>query len=208
MTTPHSNCRRFVSTFLEIRLSFSHAPSGCGAARENVNPMRNLSAWRTGFPLPCSSSSNPGLIAQNLGTAPQTNCRRPRTDGRATGRHLAEPDQLGRQMPSSCRAGGAALAAIACFAAGRGFSRWAITAIGLLMVSSPVRLLEFWIQQGTGGILESASLAGAPAPPYPVFSATFGIESHGDSAPPQRPHQDDESTCSIGRGAMPDSGRH
>jgi hypothetical protein len=49
-------------------------------------------------------------------------------------------------------AGGAALAAIASFAAGRGFSRWAFTAIGLLMVSGLTRLLEFWIQQGTGGI--------------------------------------------------------
>jgi hypothetical protein len=36
--------------------------------------------------------------------------------------------------------------------AGRGFARWAFTAIGLLMISGVTRLLEFWIQQGTGGI--------------------------------------------------------
>ena len=55
-------------------------------------------------------------------------------------------------MVAPVGAGGAALAAIVSFAAGRGFARWAFTAIGLLMISGVTRLLEFWIQQGTGGI--------------------------------------------------------
>jgi hypothetical protein len=49
-------------------------------------------------------------------------------------------------------AGSAALMAIGSFAMGRGFGKWVFTAIGLLMISSVTRLLEFWIAQGTGGL--------------------------------------------------------
>jgi hypothetical protein len=35
---------------------------------------------------------------------------------------------------------------------GRGVARWAIAAVGLLMVSGLTRLLEFWIQQGQAGV--------------------------------------------------------
>jgi hypothetical protein len=35
---------------------------------------------------------------------------------------------------------------------GRGVARWAVAAAGLLMVSGLTRLIEFWIQNGSGGV--------------------------------------------------------
>jgi len=93
-----------------------------------------------------------GLIAQNLGAAPQTNVAvQGQTGAQPEGTWLNLINWVGNVI-APVGAGGAALAAIACFAIGRGFSRWAFTAIGLLMVSGLTRLLEFWIQQGTGGV--------------------------------------------------------
>jgi hypothetical protein len=147
---------RFVCTFLEIGLGFSHAPIGCGAAKEIRIPMRDLSAWRRALPVALILAllvlTEVGLIAQNLGSAPQTNVAvQGQTGAQPEGTWLNLINWVGNVV-APVGAGGAALAAIASFAAGRGFSRWAFTAIGLLMVSGLTRLLEFWIQQGTGGI--------------------------------------------------------
>ena len=91
-------------------------------------------------------------IAQNLGAAPQVNVAvQGQTGAQPEGAFLNFVNWIGNVI-APVGAGGAALAAIASFAAGRGFARWAFTAIGLLMVSGLTRLLEFWIQQGTGGV--------------------------------------------------------
>ena len=49
-------------------------------------------------------------------------------------------------------AGAAVLGGIGSYATGRGYMRWLGTAVGLLAVSGLTRLLEFWIQNGTGGV--------------------------------------------------------
>ena len=118
--------------------------------------MRDLSAWRRALPVALILAllvvTEAGLIAQNLGSAPQTNVAvQGQTGAQPEGTWLNLINWIGNVV-APVGAGGAALAAIASCAAGRGFSRWAFTAIGLLMVSGLTRLLEFWIQQGTGGI--------------------------------------------------------
>jgi hypothetical protein len=50
---------------------------------------------------------------------------------------------------------GAALAvvmAVVSYSQGRGVMRWSVTAGGLLVISGLTRLIEFWIQNGTGGV--------------------------------------------------------
>ena len=172
--------------------------------------MRDLSAWRRALPVALILAllvvTEAGLIAQNLGTAPQTNVAvQGQTGAQPEGTWLNLINWVGKCRPVG--AGGAALAAIASFAAGRGFSRWAFTAMAYSWFR-PYGLLEFWIQQGTGGISyrplwreRRRLLTRRSLPP-------LELESYGDSATPQRPHQDDDATRSIGRGAMPDSGRH
>jgi hypothetical protein len=93
-----------------------------------------------------------GLMAQNLGTAPQVNVA-------VQGQQATQPEGtflnlinwIGNVI-APVGAGGAALMAIGSFAAGRGFAKWVFTAIGLLMVSGVTRLLEYWIAQGTAGV--------------------------------------------------------
>ncbi len=93
-----------------------------------------------------------GLIAQNLGSAPQVNVAvQGQSGSQPEGTWLNLINWIGNVI-APVGAGGAALAAIVSFAAGRGFARWAFTAIGLLLISGFTRLLEFWIAQGTGGV--------------------------------------------------------
>jgi hypothetical protein len=40
--------------------------------------------------------------------------------------------------------------AVIAYSQGRGVARWAVTAGGLLVISGLTRLIEFWIQNGTG----------------------------------------------------------
>jgi hypothetical protein len=50
---------------------------------------------------------------------------------------------------------GAALAvvmAVISYSQGRGVARWAVTAVGLLVISGLTRLIEFWIANGTAGV--------------------------------------------------------
>jgi len=118
--------------------------------------MRDISTWRRALPVALILAllvvTETGLIAQNLGSAPQTNVAvQGQTGAQPEGTWLNLINWIGNVI-APVGAGGAALAAIISFAAGRGFARWAFTAIGLLMISGVTRLLEFWIQQGTGGI--------------------------------------------------------
>jgi hypothetical protein len=96
--------------------------------------------------------SQAALMAQNLGTVPQVNVAVQGQQGsQPEGTFLNLINWIGNVI-APVGAGGAALMAIGSFAMGRGFAKWVFTAIGLLMVSGVTRLLEFWIQNGTGGI--------------------------------------------------------
>jgi hypothetical protein len=90
--------------------------------------------------------------AQNLGTAPAT--------GQAVqGQTAAQPEgtvlNLVNWVGNVIAPVGAALAvvmAVVAYSQGRGVMRWSVTAGGLLVISGLTRLIEFWIQNGTGGV--------------------------------------------------------
>ena len=91
-------------------------------------------------------------VAQNLGTAPQTNVAvQGQTGSQPEGAFLNFVNWIGNVI-APVGAGVAVLAAIVSYAAGRSFMRYGVVALGLLAVSGLTRLLEFWINQGTGGI--------------------------------------------------------
>jgi hypothetical protein len=90
--------------------------------------------------------------AQNLGAAPAT--------GQAVqGQTAAQPEgtvlNLVNWVGNVIAPVGAVLAvvmAVVSYSQGRGVARWAVTAGGLLVISGLTRLIEFWIQNGTGGV--------------------------------------------------------
>ena len=47
---------------------------------------------------------------------------------------------------------GAVVMAVVSYTQGRGVVRWAVTAVGLLMISGLTRLIEAWITNGTAGV--------------------------------------------------------
>jgi hypothetical protein len=47
---------------------------------------------------------------------------------------------------------GAIVMAVISYTNGRGVARWAVTAVGLLMISGLTRLIEAWINAGKGGV--------------------------------------------------------
>ncbi len=92
------------------------------------------------------------VYAQNLGSQPAT--------GQAVqGQTAAQPEgavlNLVNWVGNVIAPIGAALAvvmAVIAYSQGRGVMRWSVTAGGLLVVSGLTRLIEFWIQNGTGGV--------------------------------------------------------
>jgi hypothetical protein len=92
------------------------------------------------------------LQAQNLGGAPATNkAVQGQTAAQLEGAFLNIVNWVGNVI---CPVGAAlcVVMAIINYTHGRGVGRWAIAAVGLLMVTGLTRLLEFWIQQGQAGI--------------------------------------------------------
>src|SRR5437762_236003 len=94
----------------------------------------------------------PICYAQNLGGQPAT--------GQAVqGQTAAQPEgtvlNLVNWIGNVIAPVGAALAvvmAVVSYSQGRGVMRWSVTAGGLLVISGLTRLIEFWIQNGTGGV--------------------------------------------------------
>lgn len=92
------------------------------------------------------------MLGQNLGTAPQTDIAiQGQTGAQPEGAFLNFVNWIGNVI-APVGAGVAVLGAIVNYAAGRAFMRYGVVALGLLAVSGLTRLLEFWIQQGTGGV--------------------------------------------------------
>jgi hypothetical protein len=122
-----------------------------------------------------------GLMAQNLGTAPQVNVAVQGQQGtQPEGTFLNLINWIGNVI-APVGAGGAALMAIGSFAMGRGFGKWVFTAIGLLMVSGVTRLLEFWIAQGTGGVTWNQRLYGPSSTNHGLHesdAAACAVRSH------------------------------
>jgi hypothetical protein len=92
------------------------------------------------------------LVAQNLGGQPAL-------DKAVQGQTAAQPEgaflNLVNWVGNVIAPVGAALCvvmAVVSYTHGRGVARWAIAAGGLLAVSGLTRLIEFWINSGTGGV--------------------------------------------------------
>jgi hypothetical protein len=92
------------------------------------------------------------VCAQNLGGAPAFNKSvQGQTASQPEGAFLNAVNWIGNVIAPV----GAALCvvmAMVSYTQGRGVMRWAITAAGLLAISGLTRLIEFWINQGTGGV--------------------------------------------------------
>src|SRR6202790_1834482 len=90
-------------------------------------------------------------LAQNLGTAPQTNVAvQGQTAAQPEGAFLNFINWIGNVI-APVGAGGAVVGAVVSWLNGRGVGRWLAAAAGLLAVSGITRLIEFWITNGTGG---------------------------------------------------------
>ena len=94
----------------------------------------------------------PYLRAQTLGTAPQFNIAVPgQTGAQPEGAFRNFVDWIGNVV-APIGAGGAVFGAVVAFMSGRTFGRWLLSAAMLLAISGVVRLIEFWILQGVGGV--------------------------------------------------------
>jgi len=92
------------------------------------------------------------VLAQNLGTAPQTNVAvQGETAAQPEGAFLNFINWIGNVI-APVAAGGAVVGAVVSWLTGRGFGRWLFAAAALLAVSGVTRLIEFWITNGTAGV--------------------------------------------------------
>lgn len=119
---------------------------------KNVSAIRQWAALALVAVLALISTGQFVLQAQNLGAAPQTNIAvQGQTGAQPEGAFLNLVNWIGNVIAPV----GAALAiagGLVSYIAGRGVMRYVVTALGCLAVSGVTRLLEFWIQQGGGGV--------------------------------------------------------
>ena len=65
---------------------------------------------------------------------------------------LSRPCMVVGNVIAPLLAVGAVVMAVISYSQGRGVARWAVTAVGLLLISGLTRLIEFWISNGTAGV--------------------------------------------------------
>ena len=162
----HKRSRFRFWSFADFALAFSQAPSfdrplpgiGDGPEKQGRNPMEVYTQMKhvriaavvlaVCLLVVCQTVA----LAQNLGAAPQTNVAvQGQTGAQPEGAFLNFVNWVGNVI-APVGAGVAVVGGIVSYASGRGYIRWIGTALGLLAVSGLTRLLEFWIQQGTGGV--------------------------------------------------------
>lgn len=92
------------------------------------------------------------MVAQNSGSAPVF-------DKAVQGQQATQPEgtllnivNWVGNVVSPLLAVGAVVMAVVSYTQGRGVVRWAVTAVGLLMISGLTRLIEAWINNGTAGV--------------------------------------------------------
>jgi hypothetical protein len=92
------------------------------------------------------------LLAQTLGAAPQFNrAVQGQTGAQPEGAFMNIINWVGNVI-APVGAAGAVVGGIAHYAMGRAALRWFATAGGLLAVSGIVRMIEFFITNGAGGV--------------------------------------------------------
>lgn len=97
-------------------------------------------------------SANIAVMAQNMGAAPQVNVAvQGQTGAQPEGAFLNLVNWIGNVI-APVGAGLALAGGLVSYMSGRGVMRYVMTALGCLAVSGVTRLLEFWIQQGSGGV--------------------------------------------------------
>jgi hypothetical protein len=93
-----------------------------------------------------------GAFAQNPGSAPVFNkAVQGQQATQPEGTVLNVVNWIGNVI-SPLLAVGCVVMALISYTNGRGVMRWVVTAIGLLMISGLTRLIESWINSGTGGV--------------------------------------------------------
>jgi hypothetical protein len=92
------------------------------------------------------------ILAQNTGSAPVFNKA-------VQGQQATQPEGTVLNIVNwvgnviaPLLAVGAVVMAVVSYTQGRGVVRWAVTAVGLLMISGLTRLIEAWINNGTAGV--------------------------------------------------------
>jgi hypothetical protein len=92
------------------------------------------------------------MLAQNAGTAPVFDkAVQGQTATQPEGTLLNIVNWIGNVV-SPLLAVAAVVMAVVSYTQGRGVVRWAVTAVGLLMISGLTRLIEAWIANGTAGV--------------------------------------------------------
>ena len=92
------------------------------------------------------------LHAQSLGQQPAVNkAVQGQTAAQPEGTLLNVVNWVGNVI-APLLAVGAVVMAVISYSQGRGVARWAVTAVGLLLISGLTRLIEFWIANGTAGV--------------------------------------------------------
>jgi hypothetical protein len=122
-----------------------------GISMIKITPQQKLAASLFILGLLVSLAAFP-VVAQNLGTAPQVNVAvQGQTGAQPEGAFLNFVNWVCNVI-APVGAGVAVLGGIVSYAAGHSFVRYGLVGLGLLAVSGIIRLLEFWILQGTGGV--------------------------------------------------------
>jgi hypothetical protein len=92
------------------------------------------------------------ILAQNPGTAPVFNkAVQGQQPTQPEGTLLNVVNWIGN-VAAPLLAVGAVVMAVLSYTNGRGVMRWAVTAVGLLLISGLTRLIESWINNGTAGV--------------------------------------------------------
>ena len=91
-------------------------------------------------------------LAQNTGSAPVFNrAVQGQVAAQPEGTLLNVINWIGNVV-APLLAVGAVVMAVVSYSHGRGVMRWAVTAVGLLMISGLTRFIEAWITSGTQGV--------------------------------------------------------
>jgi hypothetical protein len=104
------------------------------------------------FALACLQLYPCAVVAQNTGSAPVFNkAVQGQQATQPEGTLLNVVNWVGNVV-APLLAVGAVVMAVISYSNGRGVARWAVTAVGLLLISGLTRLIEAWITAGTAGV--------------------------------------------------------
>src|SRR6266436_6129331 len=121
---------------------------------ESLEPWRSADLFGPGVSFDHSFCSvlPVGLLCPEPRSAACDGTGSARANSGPTRRRGVEPRELDGNVIAPIGADLAVVKAVVSYSQGRGVARWAVTACGPLVVSGLTRLIEFWIQNGAGGV--------------------------------------------------------